>query len=1247
MIRPSSIAASLLLASTALGAGAAGGSASNVAYWTMDEAGPPFADAKRCAEGLAHDPATAVPARVSGVCGGAAQLRWDGISTRLAAYGAAVQRDSFGFSFWVRPLHLSAGESLIGKEIAATDAGPAFSRLAWQVHVGSDDGGGGAAVVFLVRGSERTAGDFCGSVASAVKLPLGVETAGWFHVAGGYDAGSGRLVLHVNGEETSAAGLPGARNSDGGAFTVGSMINGTGFVAYAALAEIDGVQLYDSPLGAAEAAELRRAPERVVTRPLVTSFNGALVAHWKFDEPGPWFGDWSGHGNNLETDFATSRPRKVAGVDGEGLALTWKQDPGVATRLWASGAAFQTDGFGFSLWVRPERLAPGENLLAKELPPSAGVAFTRMAWQLQVGPDDGAGMAPLELVVRGNDRAQGEFFGSVTSAARLPLFTAAAEWIHVAGGYDAGTGALCLFLDGEPAFAQGLPGARHSDGSRLSLGSVRNGLEFVAYGAIAAVDDLQLYSAPPTGYEAVYLMTHPGAQFTADMHLRTTGFQRTPRGGFVLDFQTLPGWHYAVEGAADLTDFRELARVEAGGAVTGQHVPAATLDAVIGAPRPRLFARVRAVLPDADGWFGAPAAEILPFANPAAYVPQFHFSWLGTPVGDPCGVLRYGGRYHLFTWDHAASDDLVTWEGLGWPLGAAPPDSAFWTGSVVVDEDNTSGFGAPGAPPMVAIYTIRNSATGKETIGISHSANHRDFQPFAGNPVLATDDQVLRDPDVLWDAQNGRWIMVVARAAARNLQFYASHDLKSWQFLSDFGPAGARSEIWEAPGLAQVPVRGAGEQRKWLLHAGGGTNKTQYWVGDFDDTRFTMDEATRAFLEQGTGLEGEVFADFEQASYLAAGWTATGDAFGAEPAPRWWGQPAQGHLGQRMASSFVDGDWHAGSTLTSPEFTVTRNCINFLVGGGHHPGLTCVNLLVGGTVVRTATGDDSDVMCWAGWNVAEFIGSTARLQLVDDHGGFWGRIYADHFLFSDVLTDHRREHANWVEFGPDFFAPKIVRDFDDAETGARWLGWIGSWEYEAARPTPQNWGKGAESIFRRLQLVASPKGYQLAQQPDVALRRLRGPAVEAMPQKVAGTLPLAAFHPATNTYELEAVFNLDNPGAQFGLNLCTGASQRVAVGFDARSSTLFLDRTAAGYVDWHPGFPKVAAAPLAARGDQLRLRVFVDQCAVEVFADDGLTVLTAQIYPDPAATGVELFSTNGATTLRSLRAWPLASIWPP
>ena len=154
-----------------------------------------------------------------------------------------------------------------------------------------------------------------------------------------------------------------------------------------------------------------------------------------------------------------------------------------------------------------------------------------------------------------------------------------------------------------------------------------------------------------------------------------------------------------------------------------------------------------------------------------------------------------------------------------------------------------------------------------------------------------------------------------------------------------------------------------------------------------------------------------------------------------------------------------------------------------------------MNLLVGSNVVRTATGNDSELLRWAGWNVGDLIGQTARLQLVDDFGGFWGRIYLDHILFAETLNDQRREHANWADFGSDFYAPKVVRDYDGMETGATWLGWIGNWQYEAQRPVPPTWGKGVESIFRKLLLAPSPRGYELVQRPIAALQTLRGPVV--------------------------------------------------------------------------------------------------------------------------------------------------------
>src|SRR5947209_16136602 len=98
-----------------------------------------------------------------------------------------------------------------------------------------------------------------------------------------------------------------------------------------------------------------------------------------------------------------------------------------------------------------------------------------------------------------------------------------------------------------------------------------------------------------------------------------------------------------------------------------------------------------------------------------------------------------------------------------------------------------------------------------------------------------------------------------------------------------------------------------------------------------------------------------LIADFEGDTY--GDWKTTGTAFGKGPArgtlPNQ--MPVTGFLGKGLANSYLGGDASTG-TLTSPEFKVERRYINFLVGGGKYPGKTCVDLLVSGKVVRTATG---------------------------------------------------------------------------------------------------------------------------------------------------------------------------------------------------------------------------------------------------------------------------------------------------
>lgn len=149
-----------------------------------------------------------------------------------------------------------------------------------------------------------------------------------------------------------------------------------------------------------------------------------------------------------------------------------------------------------------------------------------------------------------------------------------------------------------------------------------------------------------------------------------------------------------------------------------------------------------------------------------------------------------------------------------------------------------------------------------------------------------------------------------------------------------------------------------------------------------------------------------VFADFEGDTY-GEGWTTTGTAFGTGPAKGTLPNqmPVTGFAGKGLVNSFLGGDKSTGK-LTSPAFEVTRKQINFLIGGGGHAGKTCLNLVIDGKVVRTATGPNtqaggSEELAADGWDVAEYGGKKAQLVIVDAETGGWGHVNVDQIVFSD------------------------------------------------------------------------------------------------------------------------------------------------------------------------------------------------------------------------------------------------------
>jgi fructan beta-fructosidase len=216
--------------------------------------------------------------------------------------------------------------------------------------------------------------------------------------------------------------------------------------------------------------------------------------------------------------------------------------------------------------------------------------------------------------------------------------------------------------------------------------------------------------------------------------------------------------------------------------------------------------------------------------------PQFHFSSRRGWNNDPNGLVFYQGEYHLFYqhnpygwdwgnmhWGHAVSADLVHWVEL--PIAIYPYRFGDWvfSGSAVVDWQNTAGFKTGNDDVLVAAYT----STGRgEAIAFSNDRG-RTWTDFSGNPVVKHEG---RDPRLFWHAATRRWVMAVYDEAEgkRWIAFYTSPDLKAWQYRSRI------EGFFECPDIFELPVDGAAAKRKWVLTAA----SSEYRVGEFDGTQF-------------------------------------------------------------------------------------------------------------------------------------------------------------------------------------------------------------------------------------------------------------------------------------------------------------------------------------------------------------------------------------------------------------------------
>lgn len=248
------------------------------------------------------------------------------------------------------------------------------------------------------------------------------------------------------------------------------------------------------------------------------------------------------------------------------------------------------------------------------------------------------------------------------------------------------------------------------------------------------------------------------------------------------------------------------------------------------------------------------------------YRPQIHFTPAKNWMNDPNGMVYADGVYHLFyqynprgndwgnmSWGHAKSTDLLHWEEQ--PVALTEDHlGAIFSGSAVVDKDNTAGFGKDA---IVALYT---SAGASQQQSIAYSTDGAaSFKTYQSNPVIAnTSKPDFRDPKVFWHEESQSWIMSLALGWQYGVEILSSKNLKSWTSMSVFTnelPA-CRMGQWECPDLLRFECDGV---EKWVMlvsvNPGGPVSGsgTMYFVGTFDGNKFVADDLSYPlWLDYGT-----------------------------------------------------------------------------------------------------------------------------------------------------------------------------------------------------------------------------------------------------------------------------------------------------------------------------------------------------------------------------------------------------------
>ncbi|MCP2031116.1 levanase/fructan beta-fructosidase/levanbiose-producing levanase [Okibacterium sp. HSC-33S16] len=302
--------------------------------------------------------------------------------------------------------------------------------------------------------------------------------------------------------------------------------------------------------------------------------------------------------------------------------------------------------------------------------------------------------------------------------------------------------------------------------------------------------------------------------------------------------------------------------------------------------------------------------------------PAFHFTPQRNWMNDPNGLVYHRGVWHLYfqynpenadwgnmSWGHATSPDLQHWTEHPVALRYREGEQIF-SGSIVASTVN-------GTEQLTAYYT---SAYGDHRQAQSTATSHDGgftWQLNPNNPVLDRGTSAFRDPKVIrYTNRNGdfQWILLAVEADDRQVLFYASSDLRSWEYLSTFGPIGDEGLVWECPDLFPLAVDGDPECIRWVLvlstnpvghDADADGSSMSYFVGQFDGVSFIAETQELTRVDHGRDFyAGVTFDSAPGGEVILLGWMSNWRYATAFPTAPWRGAMS---IPRRLSLRVLDG----------------------------------------------------------------------------------------------------------------------------------------------------------------------------------------------------------------------------------------------------------------------------------------------------------------------------------------------------